>query len=138
MTRKNIFFVFLIIPLFLNISCLHSKSAGSQTAAKKSIKVNSGSVILKIHGKIDGSLSADKSLPDGTITKDETINLSKGKKYTFSVMPAEVVTIRVLSLNGKDAQISVLGHGKEKTFPVKGIDKEGVFLAFQYIDGNIP
>jgi hypothetical protein len=71
--------------------------------------------------------------PDSTETetRNETKTLSKGKKYNFSVLYGEVISITVLSANNKDAEITVHGYGNERKFPVKGNDKTGVFLAFQ-------
>lgn len=103
-------------------------------------------MVLKIHGQINENLYSDKTpnqrardenyydnplIPYGTITKDETKHLSKGEKYTFSVLPTEVVTINILSTDDKDAEISVSGYGKEKKFSIIGTDKMGLFLAFQ-------
>jgi hypothetical protein len=111
----------------------------------KTIKINSGSAILKIDGRINENLYlniSDKRLREpvdyydnpligeGTITKNETKHLSTGDEYTFSVLPTEVVTINFISVDG-DAEISVFEYGKEKKYTVKGTNKLGLFIAFQ-------
>jgi len=113
--------------------------------ANKTIRINSGSVILKINGRINENLYLD--IPDkrlrepvdyydnpligeGTISKNEIKYLSTGDEYTFSVLPTEVVTINFISSDG-DAEISVFEYGKEKKYTIKGTNILGLFIAFQ-------
>jgi len=104
----------LILPLFLNISCLNTKSEAGASGAKKSIEVSSGNVVLKIQGQ-----------------KDETKHLSKGEKYTFSVALSEVVVVNILTADENDAEIIVKGYGRDRTFPLKAADRSGLDLVFQ-------
>jgi len=120
---KKIFLLSFSLLLLAGFSCSSAKTGAP--GENKSIKVSYGNVILKIQGHIEKPGSADEA------TRSETKNLSKGKKYNFSVMQGEVIIITVLSANSKDAEIIVLGYGDEKKYPVKGNDKTGVFLAFQ-------
>ncbi|MDR0504135.1 MAG: hypothetical protein LBH16_12545 [Treponema sp.] len=122
MPKKILLFVF-IIPLLFGVSCSSSKTGAP--GENKSIQVNYGSVVLKIKGHMENPDSTE------TETRNETKTLSKGKKYNFSVLYGEVISITVLSANNKDAEITVHGYGNERKFPVKGNDKTGVFLAFQ-------
>jgi hypothetical protein len=112
----------------------------------KTIKINSGSVVLKINGRINENLYLDipdKRLKDpidyydnslineGTITKNEIKHLSIGDEYIFSVLPTEVVTINFISSDGNDVEISVFEYGKEKNYTLKGTNMLGLFIAFQ-------
>ena len=134
-----------LLPLFICSSCLHSRSTEQNIPVSKTIKINSGSVVLKINGQINENLYlniSDKRLRDpvnyydnpligeGTITKNETKQLSTGDEYTFSVLPTEVVTINFISSDG-DAEISVFEYGKEKKYIITGTNMLGLSIAFQ-------
>jgi hypothetical protein len=108
--------------------------------------INFGSATLKINGQINENLYAFKGydhklktenyydnpvIPKGTISKNEIQYLSTGEKYIFSVLPTEVVTINITSLDGNDVEISVFDKGKEKKYSLKGTDKLGLFVMFQ-------
>jgi len=150
MVFKNRHLCILIIPLFLCSSCLYSRTAAPRFSLKKTIKINSGSVILKIKGQINENLYMyspiyvpDRTLKDpvnvydnplineGSISKNEIKNLSAGEEYTFSVLPTEVVAINFTSLDGNDVEISVFEYGKEKKYTLEGTNRLGLFLAFQ-------
>jgi len=135
-----------LLPLFICSSCLHSRSSAQMFPVSKTIKINSGNVVLKIDGRINENLYLDipdKRLRDpvdyydnpligeGTITKNEIKHLSTGDEYTFSVLPTEVVTINFISSDDIDVEISVFEYGKEKKYTVKGTNKLGLFIAFQ-------
>jgi hypothetical protein len=111
-----------------------------------SIRTNYGSAILIINGRINENLYAGSSLDrsgkdinyydnpvinEGTITKDEIKYLSAGEEYTFSVLPTEVVTINIRSLDGDDVEISVFEYSREKKYTVKGTNMMGLLIAFQ-------
>jgi hypothetical protein len=143
---KNRRFLLFALPLLLCISCLYSRTSSQTSAVKKTIMINFGTAILKINGQINENLYSydpDKRLKDpvnyydnplineGTITKDETKNISAGETYTFSVLPAEVVTINIVSLDENDVEISVSEYGREKKHILKGTNRLGLTLAFQ-------
>ena len=135
-----------VLLLFLVSSCLHSKTSSQTFSVSKTVKINSGSVILKINGQINENLyvyDPDKMLRDrvnyydnpligeGTITKNETKYLTTGGEYKFSVLPAEVVTINFKSFDGNDAEISVFEYGKERKYAIEGTNMLGLLIAFQ-------
>ena len=137
---------FFVLTLFLLGSCLHSKTSSQTLSVSKTIKINSGSVILKINGQINENLYAydpDKMLKDGasyydnpligegTITKNEIKNLSTGEEYRFSVLPSEVVTINFKSFDDNNAEISIFEYGKERKYTIEGTNMLGLFIAFQ-------
>ena len=143
--RKYLYLYIFLLPLFICSSCLHSRTTAQMYAVSKIIKINSGSVVLKINGRINENLYFDipeKRLRDpvdfydnpligeGTVTKNEIKHLSTGEEYKFSVLPTEVVTINIISSDG-DAEISVFEYGKEKKYSIKGINTLGLFIAFQ-------
>jgi len=111
-----------------------------------SIKITYGSAIIKINGRINENLYAGSSfdgtagdinyydnpvINKGTITKDETKYLSAGEEYAFSVLPTEVVTINIRSLDGDDVEIVVFEFSRERKYTVKGTDMMGLLIAFQ-------
>jgi hypothetical protein len=135
-----------VLPFFLLSSCLHSKTSAQTFSVSKTVKINSGSVILKINGQINENLYAydpDKMLRDrvnyydnpligeGTITKNEIKYLSTGGEYKFFVLPTEVVTINFKSFDGNDAEISIFENGKERIYIIEGTNMLGLFIAFQ-------
>jgi len=135
-----------LLPLFICSSCLHSRTTEQMIPVSKTIKINSGNAVLKIDGRINENLYlniSDKRLRDpvnyydnpligeGTITKNETKQLSTGDEYTFSVLPTEVVTINFISSDDIDVEISVFEYGKEKKYTINGTNKLGLFIAFQ-------
>jgi hypothetical protein len=110
------------------------------------IKIISGSAILKIYGQINENLYntsifdtrmkdekyyENPAIREGTITKNETKYLATGEEYNFSVLPTEVVTINITSLDGNDVQIITDQYGKEKKYTLEGTNKMGLFLSFQ-------
>jgi hypothetical protein len=134
------------MPLFFCISCLYSRTAAPTYAVSKSVRINYGSAILKIDGRINENLYAgnlfdgtargidyydNPVINEGTISKDETKYLSAGEEYTFSVLPAEVVTINIRSLDGDDVEISVFEYSREKKYTIKGTNMMGLLIAFQ-------
>jgi hypothetical protein len=140
------YFCIFVMPLFFCVSCLYSRTAAPIYTVNKSIRINYGSAILRINGRVGENLytgsSFDGSARDvnyydnpvinrGTITKDETKYLSAGEEYTFSVLPTEVVTINIRSLDEDDVEISVFEYSREKKYTIKGTDMMGLLIAFQ-------
>jgi hypothetical protein len=110
------------------------------------IKISSGMAVVKIDGKVtenlySGSIFDDPvkdpqyynnpAIPEGSVTKNETKNMSAGDEYKFSVLPMEVVTINIISLDSNDVEVIVSQYGREKKYIVEGTNKFGIFLAFQ-------
>jgi hypothetical protein len=60
------------------------------------------------------------AIRQGTITKNETKYLSTGEEYKLSVLPTEVVTINITSLDENDVEITTWQYGKEKKLYAKG------------------
>jgi len=101
---------------------------------------------MKINGRINENLYSGSSfdgttrdlsyydnpvINKGTITKDETKYLSAGEEYAFSVLPTEVVTINIRSLDGDDVEIVVFEYSRERKYTLKGTDMMGLLIAFQ-------
>jgi hypothetical protein len=112
----------------------------------KSIQINSGNAVLKINGQINENLYVynpnerlndpvqyydNPAINEGTITKNETKNLSAGEVYTFSVLPTEVVTINITSSDNNDVEMSVFENGQEKIYKLAGTNRLGISIAFQ-------
>jgi hypothetical protein len=116
------YLIFVMFPLFLCVSCLHSKTDTATTGIPAGIKILRGNATLKIAGKIN----------EQTVTKNETKNISAGKEYAFSVFLGEVVTINVISSDGNNVEIITYQSGREKKFTVQGTDKTGLFVVFQH------
>jgi len=146
MVSRKIYLCIFLLPLFICSSCLHSRTSSNPYPVSKTIKIDYGSVVLKINGRINENLYldiSDKRLKDtidyydnplireGTITKNEIKYLSTGGEYKFSVLPNEVVTINIISTDGNDVEINVFEYGKEKKYALKGTNKLGLFIAFQ-------
>jgi hypothetical protein len=148
MPRRKTYVTGFVLPLFLFISCLHSKTTSSSSAIVAGIKISYGNAIVKIDGKINENLYygnvdilnaqiQDEKYYDnpavmgGTITRNETKHLATGEEYKFSVLPTEVVTMNIVSSNGDDVEIMVYQHGREEKYTVKGTDKLGLFIAVQ-------
>jgi len=146
MVYKIRYLCIFVLPFFILASCLHSKTSSLLVPVSKTIKINSGNVILKINGQINENLylyNPDKMLRDrenyydnpaineGTITKNEIKHLSAGDEYEFSVLPTEVVTINFKSFDGNDIEISIFEYGKERKYTIKGTNMMGIFIAFQ-------
>ena len=146
MVRGKRYFCIFIMPLFFCLSCLYARTAAPTYAVNKSIRTNYGSAILKINGRVGENLYAGSSfdrtvrdmnyydypaISQGTITKDETKYLSAREEYSFSVLPTEVVTINIRSLDGDDVEISVFEYSREKKYTIKGTDMMGLLIAFQ-------
>jgi hypothetical protein len=125
---------------------LYARTAAPTYAVNKSIKINYGSAILRINGRVNENLYAGSSfdragkdinyydnpvINEGTTTRDETKYLSAGEVYTFSVLPTEVVTINVRSLDEGDVEVSVFEYSRERKYTVKGTDMMGLLIAFQ-------
>jgi hypothetical protein len=123
-----------------------AKTAAPIYAVNKSIIINYGSAILKIDGRVGENLYAGSSfdraakdinyyenpaISEGTITKNETKYLSAGEVYTFSVLPTEVVTVNIRSLDEDDVEISVFEYSREKKYTIRGTDMMGLLIAFQ-------
>jgi hypothetical protein len=115
--------------------------------SKARIKVNYGNIEAKILGKTNenlysGSIFDSPYGKDGTyydnptinkdfITKNETMYLSSGDEYTFSIVPTEVVTIQITSKDGSDAEIIGENKGIEKIYHLNGKNEMGILIAFQ-------
>jgi hypothetical protein len=125
---------------------LYSRTTAPILTANKSIRINYGSAILVINGRVNENLYAGSSfdrsgkdinyydnpvISEGTITKNETKYLSAGEEYAFPVLPTEVVTINIRSLDGDDVEISVFEFSRERKYIVKGTDMMGLLIAFQ-------
>jgi hypothetical protein len=146
MFHKKVSFIVLLLPMVLCISCLYSRTSSRGFSIKSSLKINSGKAIIKIYGQVNENLYFtsifDNQIKDEnyynkpmireyTITKNEIINLSTGEEYNFSVLPTEVVTINVISLDGNDVEIFSNNNGKTKKYILKGTNKLGLTIAFQ-------
>jgi hypothetical protein len=114
--------VFIIFPLFLCISCLHTKADTATTDVTAGIKILRGKATLRIIGRLN----------DEKITKNETKNLSTGKEYAFPVLLGEAVTVIVKSSDGNNVELIAHQTGREQKFTVLGTDKIGLSVVFQH------
>jgi hypothetical protein len=146
MTYKKGYFLIFVLSLFSFFSCLHSRTTAKSFAIDVKIKIINGSAILKIYGQVNENLYntsifdtqikdekyyENPVIKEGTITKNETKYLSTGEEYKFSVLPTEVVTINITSLDENDVEIITYQYGKEKNYTLKGTNRLGLFLSFQ-------
>jgi hypothetical protein len=146
MTYKKGYFLIFVLLLISFFSCLHSRTTSKSFAIDVKIKIITGSTILKIYGQVNENLYNtsifDTQIKDekyyenpvireGTITKNETKYLSTGEEYKFSVLPTEVVTINITSLDENDVEIITYQYGKEKNYSLKGSNKLGLSISFQ-------
>jgi hypothetical protein len=144
MHYRRIYFIVLI--LFLFISCLHSGSTAPSVAIHAWIKISSGKATARINGKINENLYYysifdnqtknekpydNPAIAEGTVTKSEIKYLGTGDEYKFSVLPTEVVTINIISSDGNDVEVIAYQYGKEKKYIVKGTNILGLSIAFQ-------
>ncbi|MDR1248611.1 MAG: hypothetical protein LBK63_04830 [Treponema sp.] len=121
-------------------------------ARSASVKITLGRAIVKINGEVvenlyssypHSALAANQKnydeekyyttpiISEKTITKNETLYMSTGEIYRFSILPTEVVTINITSLDTNDVEVAVYQYGKEKKHTVNGTNKLGTFLSFQ-------
>jgi hypothetical protein len=146
MIYKKGYFLIFVLPFLAFLSCLHSRTTAQSFAVNVKIKIINGSATLKIYGQVNENLYntsifdtqikdekyyENPAIREGTITKNETKYLSTGEEYKFSVLPTEVVTINITSLNEDDVEIIAYQHGKEKKYTLKGSNKLGLFISFQ-------
>jgi hypothetical protein len=122
MKNRKKFCIFVIFPLFLCVSCLHSKTDSGAMGVQAGVKIVSGNAVLKITGRIDGE----------TVTKNETKNLSAGKEYAFPILLGEAVTVIVKSSDGNNVELIAYQTGRGKKFTVLGTDKTGLSVVFQH------
>ena len=143
--RKEWIGVF-ILPLVLCFSCLHSRTTAPSFSRSASIKIYSGKASVKIYGQVNENLYSasifdtpikdekyydNPVIKEKTITKNETQIMTTGNEYKFSILPTEVVTLNITSLDGNDVEIIVYQYGKENRYTVKGTNMLGFPIAFQ-------
>jgi hypothetical protein len=152
MIYKKEFAVFFVLTLVSCVSCLHSRSAATSITRSASIKIALGRATVKIRGELTENLYSSypqsmlttnrknydeekyyhtPAIPEKTITKNKTLYMSTGETCKLSILPAEVVTINITSLDTNDVEVTVYQHGKEKKYTVDGANKLGLFLSFQ-------
>ena len=127
-------------------SCLYTRTANTTYTVSKNITIEYGSAILDINGRLNEniywanpfsatpmttSLYDSPLINEGTITKNEIKYLSSGEEYSFSVLPTEVVSVNIRSLDENDVEISVFEYGQRRKYTIKGTDRMGLFLSFQ-------
>jgi hypothetical protein len=150
--KKEVIGIF-ILPLVLCVSCLYSRSATATMARNVSVKIALGRAVVKVNGEVtenlyhhpyggSGSVQngenynnegpyAAPAIPEKTVTKNETLFMSTGEEYKFSILPTEVVTVNITSLDSKDVEVVVSQYGREKKHTLKGANTLGLFLSFQ-------
>jgi hypothetical protein len=57
--------------------------------------------------------------------------MSTGEEYRLSILPTEVVTVNIISLDSNDVTVTVHQYGRDEKHTVTGSDTLGLFLAFQ-------
>jgi hypothetical protein len=135
----------IMVSFLLFSSCMHARTTVQSFTINSRVKIVSGRAMLKIYGQVtenlyqslyDGSKKDSNSyndpiVRDGSVMKNETKYLSAGDEYKFSVLPIEVVTINVISLNDEDVQILVYDHRKVKNYILDRANKLGLVISFQ-------
>jgi hypothetical protein len=142
--RKPYLLAFALSLFF--VSCLHTRSSAATPTVRAGVKIFQGSASLKINGRMNENVYSTYLFDDrirdvnyydspliteGTVSKNESKLLRTGEEYTFSVLPSEVVTINIVSIDENDVIIIVSQYGKEREYIVKGTDKLGLFISFQ-------
>ncbi|MDR2490300.1 MAG: hypothetical protein LBD20_02745 [Spirochaetaceae bacterium] len=146
MIQKKEFIGIFIVPLVLCISCLYSRTAAPSIARNAGIKIYSGRASVKIYSQVnenlylgsifDNQIKDEKpydspAVKERTITRNEIKLMAAGDEYTFSILPTEVVTLHITSLDGNDVELVIYQYGKENKYTVKGTNRLGSSLAFQ-------
>ena len=146
MIQRKKFIGIFILPLVLCISCLHTRTAAPAFARNASIEIYSGNASVKIYGQVNENLYLENIFDDSikdekyydnpaikkrTITKNETKVMTTGDEYKFSILPAEVVTLNITSLDGNDVEIIIYQYGKENKYTIKGTNMLGFSIALQ-------
>ncbi|MDR2808079.1 MAG: hypothetical protein LBB43_03630 [Spirochaetaceae bacterium] len=98
---------------------------------------------MEIYGEVTDNLYNQRMSPiendkyqnlvirEGTVTRHETIYLSAGNEYSFSLLPAESVSITVMPSTDK-VELTTYQQGKEKKYSVDRANKLGLSLIFQH------
>jgi hypothetical protein len=142
-----------ILPLVVCVSCLYSRSAAATMARNVSVKIALGRAVVKVNGEVTENLYhhpyggngrvqngekydnerpyAAPAIPEKTVTKNEALYMSTGEEYKLSILPTEVVTVNITSLDANDVEVVVYQYGREEKHTVKGANTLGLFLAFQ-------
>jgi len=135
------FFVVVVFAL-LPISCLHTGRPGTRSLGGGArITITDGNAVLRIHAQVNRNVYAETHWTDeqfyrpvvrgGTVTRNEIEHLSTGDEIRFWIMPSEVVTVNIVSLDGNDVQITSLDTwGRETTRTLPGANAMGLTLAF--------
>ena len=146
MIHRKAYIGIIILPIVLCVSCLHSRTTAPALAKSVSIKIYSGKASVKIYGQVNENLYTtsifdtpikhekyydNPVIKEMTITKNETKIMAAGDEYKFSILPTEVVTLNITSLDGNDVEIISYRYGKEKKHTVKGTNMLGSSIAFQ-------
>jgi hypothetical protein len=150
--RKKEFIGLVILPLVLCVSCLHTRGGVPAMTRSATIKIALGRATVKIVGEvtknlyssypysarsIDGEKYRDEkpygapAISEKTITKNEILYMSTGEEYKLSILPTEVVTVNITSLDSNDVEVAVHQYGRDKKYTVKGANTLGLFLGFQ-------
>ena len=138
---KFIATVFALAFALLAVSCLHTGRPGTGGGGSARITITEGNAVVKIHAWVSQdlyakTLRADERLnrpviQSGTVTRNETRRLSAGEGITFWIVPSEIVTVNVVSVDGNDVRITSLdARGRTGTHTLPGTNAMGLTLAF--------
>jgi len=125
-------------------SCMHT-AFGYENSGRAWIRVTEGNAVLDITARVARDVygGPDRgnarqpgeerrpAVPAGAVTRNETVSLSAGGEISFRVMPSETVTVRVVSADGGDVEVTSRDtRGRERSHSVPGENRLGVMIVF--------
>ena len=143
-------FLFSLLTVSLTISCLYTKTnvgtiAGAPERAQ--ITIAEGNAVLSIQGYVNHDVYSwfanelSLALRDerfdrpivtaGTRTRNETRRLFSGDEVSFSIMPSEIVTVNIVSMDGDNVTIIINDTRRgARTHVLAGENRMGLTVAF--------
>ena len=125
-------------------SRMHSRTTAPSRTARAGIIISSGNAVVKIDGRLNENLyrrapsqesqitvyDDTPAIIEGSVTKNETRIMSSGDEYNFSILPTEVVTINIRSMDGNDVELVVFRRGREENYTIPGTNMLGMSIGF--------
>jgi len=139
MMRKKLFAIFFLATLaLLTVSCvgLHARS-GTADQGRAHIKISEGNAVVRIHGQVTQDVHRDfhhtpldePLIRRGAVTRNKTRHLSAGEEIALWLVPSEIVTVTVTSLDGGDVEIITRHPSRgERTHRLLGTNRMGLAI----------
>ncbi|WP_010263245.1 hypothetical protein [Treponema primitia] len=136
----------ILISALLLASCISTKSGGANYPRDVTIQILSGSASVRIFGSIrenvyfnfpTGDEDVDKRLretpviQEGRVTTDDTIILTEGQEYKYSLQTAETAMVTIYSINDSDIAFIVTEYGRDRRYTAKGTNRLGTTVSFR-------